>query len=179
MEGRIAALEDAKRQHNLKIRNVPEDITAKAPDRVPRDLLICFQSMQSKQLVQAAVHNTPTYRFEGADLSFFNDLSRSTMEWRQSLRPITQHLRDHAVAYRWGPGRKLTMLHDGKRIQLQQQSEAGKFLSAMGLPTPETIQTSISGTDLQPLAQMWDICKVRPFYPKIRPAAGEPNLAGT
>ncbi|CAH2293807.1 Hypothetical predicted protein [Pelobates cultripes] len=214
MEGRIAALEDSKRQRNLKIRSVFEEVTesetphylrrllssiltpakakaisldtyfrlpkpAKAPDGVPRDLLISFQSLRSKQLVQAAVRDTPSYHFEGANLTFFNDLTRSTMVWRQSLHPVTQHLRNHKVAYRWGPGRKLTVLHDRKRIQLQQQSDAGKFFKALGLPTPETLQTNAPGANSQPTTQMWDVSNVQPFYSKARSTVVEPNLVGT
>ncbi|CAH2315302.1 Hypothetical predicted protein [Pelobates cultripes] len=174
MEGRIAAFQDSKRQRNLKIWSVPEDITdtevphyirrllrsvlssfkakaismesyfwipkpAKAPDWVPRDLLICFQSLRSKKL----------------------------------------HLRDHAVAYRWGPARKLTVLYDRKRIQIQQQSDARKFFKALGLPTPETLQTPTPGTNPQPSAETWDVRNVQSFYPKARPAAVELNSAGT
>ncbi|CAH2306844.1 Hypothetical predicted protein [Pelobates cultripes] len=214
MEGRIAVLEDSKRQRNLKIWSVPEDATdseiphylrrllssvltpskakailldnyfripkpAKAPDGASRDLLICFQSLRSKQLVQAAICDAPSYHFEGADLTFFNDLTRSTIVWQQALRPLTQHLRQHEVAYCWGPGRKLTVLHDRKRIPLQQQSDARKFFKALGLPTPEAQQAHTLGADSQPSTQMWDVRNVRPFYPKTRPTAVESNLVGT
>ncbi|CAH2274271.1 Hypothetical predicted protein [Pelobates cultripes] len=37
---------------------------AKAPDGVPRDLLICFQSMLSKQIIQAATSDAPSYHFK-------------------------------------------------------------------------------------------------------------------
>ncbi|CAH2321227.1 Hypothetical predicted protein [Pelobates cultripes] len=85
---------------------------AKAPDGSPRDMLKGFQSMRSKQMVQAATRDAPSHHIEGGDLTFFNNLTRSTMFWWQSLRPVTQHLRHHEVVYRWGPGCKLTVLHD-------------------------------------------------------------------
>ncbi|CAH2222904.1 Hypothetical predicted protein [Pelobates cultripes] len=88
------------------------------------------------------------------------------------LTKLMEHLRDHEVAYRWGPSLKLTVLHDGRRIQLQQQMDAG-------LPTPQTLQTSTPDANPQPSTQTWNVRNVRPFYLKARPTAVEPNLTGT
>ncbi|CAH2282657.1 Hypothetical predicted protein [Pelobates cultripes] len=62
----------------------------KAPDGVPRYILLCFQTILSKLAVQAATHASNKHQFEGADFSFYNDLCRSTLQWIQSMRLVTQ-----------------------------------------------------------------------------------------
>ncbi|CAH2319902.1 Hypothetical predicted protein [Pelobates cultripes] len=126
--GRLAVLEDSKRQRNLQVRGVPEDITnndvphylhrmlssmlspskakvmpldynywvpksSKALARIPKDLVLCFQSLQSKQLIQASMKAAPTYHFEGSDLE-------TTILWRKSLQPVTKQLRVEDIKYR-------------------------------------------------------------------------------
>ncbi|CAH2296284.1 Hypothetical predicted protein, partial [Pelobates cultripes] len=52
----------------------------KADIRTGSQETCCYASnRQSKQLVQAAVCESPIQNFEGADLSFYNDMTRSTM----------------------------------------------------------------------------------------------------
>ncbi|CAH2224760.1 Hypothetical predicted protein [Pelobates cultripes] len=185
MESRIAPLEDSKRQRNLRILSpskaksvmlenyfwIPK--SARALNGVPRDLLLCNYYRVSSLYRQLSANHQISH-FEGADL--YNDLTRSTMVWRQFLCPVMQRL-ERGAEYRWGPGRKLSVLHAGKRIHLLHQLDTGMFFKTLGLPLPETVLNTTLGTS--PQAQVWDVSNIRTFHPKPRPAAVETNPAGT
>ncbi|CAH2320074.1 Hypothetical predicted protein [Pelobates cultripes] len=167
LENKVAALEDAKCQRNLRIRGIPEAVQdpevshyirrilaslllpakaksillgfhfhipkpPRAPADISRDLLIRFQSLRGKLLVQEAAQETNTYEFEGSELSFYNDLSRTTVTWRHSMKEVTQLRRTKGIQYRWGPGRRLSVSNEGKRVHITQASDFVAFLQSLG-----------------------------------------------
>ncbi|CAH2284534.1 Hypothetical predicted protein [Pelobates cultripes] len=157
LENKVAALEDAKRQRNLRTRGIPEAVQdpkvthylrrllasllfqakaksillefhfripkpPRAPADVPRDLLIVFQSLWEKLLVQEAARET------NMSLKVLSYLSIMTSPGRHSMKDITQLLRTKGIQYRWGPGCRLSVSNEGKRVHITQASDSVIFL---------------------------------------------------
>ncbi|CAH2224377.1 Hypothetical predicted protein [Pelobates cultripes] len=210
LENKVAALEDAKRQRNLRIRGIPEavqdpDVThylrrllaslllpanaksillefhfripkpPRAPADVPQDLLICFQSLRGKLLVQEATRETNTYEFEGSELSFYNDLSRATVTWRHSMKEVTQLLRTKGIQYRWGPGCRLSVSNEGKRVHVTQASDSVAFLQALGISQEATTSTTSAAMTPATTSKIWDVKRIQPFFPRTSGVTGTPQ----
>ncbi|CAH2284890.1 Hypothetical predicted protein [Pelobates cultripes] len=205
LENKAAALEDAKRQRNLRIRGIPEAVQdsevayylrrllaslllqAKAksillefhfripkppaPADVPRDLLIRFQSLRGKLLVQEAARETNTYEFEGSELSFYNDLSRATVTWRHSMKEVIQLLRAKGIQYRWGPGCRLSVSNEGKRVHITQASDSVAFLQTLGISLEATTSTTSAAKTPANISRIWDVKRIQPFFPRTSGAA--------
>ncbi|CAH2285430.1 Hypothetical predicted protein [Pelobates cultripes] len=127
MEGRIAVLEDTKRQRNLKIRVFfTEDVT---DSEIPHYLRRLLSSILTPSKAKAIPLD-----------NYFRIPKPAKAPDRAPSHPRRSfHLRYHEVVYRWGPSRKLSVLHDGKRVQLQHQSDAGNLFRTLELPTPEAL----------------------------------------
>ncbi|CAH2325857.1 Hypothetical predicted protein [Pelobates cultripes] len=206
LENKVAALEDAKRHRNLRLRGIPEAVQdsevahylrrllasllsqakaksillefhfripkpPRAPADVPRDLLIRFQSLRGKLLVQEAARDTNTYEFEGSELSFYNDLSRATVTWRHSMKEVTQLLRSKGIQYRWGPGCRLSVNNDGKRVHITQASDSVAFLQTLGISLEATTSTTSAAKTSANMSRIWDVKRIQPFIPRTSGAA--------
>ncbi|KAE8575755.1 hypothetical protein XENTR_v10003932 [Xenopus tropicalis] len=68
----------------------------------PRDILVCMHYFESKESIMANTRNTNYVEHQGHKIQIFNDLSPITLNIRRDLRPVTQTLREHKIAYRWG-----------------------------------------------------------------------------
>ncbi|CAH2282640.1 Hypothetical predicted protein [Pelobates cultripes] len=56
---------------------------------VGRDIILHFQLNHIRMAFMAAVHNMSPLQFENHTLTFYHDLSKATMDWQCSLRPLT------------------------------------------------------------------------------------------
>ncbi|CAH2219767.1 huntingtin-interacting 1 [Pelobates cultripes] len=84
------------------------------------------------------------------------DISRHTIAWRQSLRQLTQHLRDSKLPYKWGI-HKLTVEKGGKTHSITHLSESHRLLSELGLP---------ESTFSLPLQPSWSVDRITLFTPE-------------
>ncbi|CAH2282139.1 Hypothetical predicted protein [Pelobates cultripes] len=110
----------------------------------------------------AATRNKSPFSFEEHQLTFFPDLSRATLEWRRSLKPLTSILTKFQVPCRWGTPRSLLITQESGTMRVLGADEISSTLQTLGLPTtPEGSQTSAPVP--RPIA--WDPNRVRPFVP--------------
>ncbi|CAH2296602.1 Hypothetical predicted protein, partial [Pelobates cultripes] len=97
------------------------------------DIIVHCSLAQDKKALLPALRNQTPYTFEGADLSFYQDLSRSTLQWRKMLLPTMSQLRNGGVTYQWTTPRALTVTHNGSGHKIISAGEAPALLRALGL----------------------------------------------
>ncbi|CAH2323994.1 Hypothetical predicted protein [Pelobates cultripes] len=66
-----------------------------------QDIIVRFHSILDKLRFLNAVRNQIPLDFESYRLTFFQDITRTTLHWRKSLSPITAQLQNAKVDYRW------------------------------------------------------------------------------
>ncbi|CAH2246858.1 Hypothetical predicted protein [Pelobates cultripes] len=84
-----------------------------------------------------AFRNKSPYSFEEHQLAFFPDLSRATLDWKRTLRPLTLELTKHKVPYRWGASRSLLIPHESRTLKVLEASDIPSTLQKMGFPLPQ------------------------------------------
>ncbi|CAH2312097.1 Hypothetical predicted protein [Pelobates cultripes] len=72
---------------------------ATGTQRASRDIKVRFQQSQDRLVFMAATRNRSPFNFEEHSLTFFPDLTRATLEWRRSLRPLTTELLAHKMPW--------------------------------------------------------------------------------
>lgn len=76
--------------------------------------------------------------FKGAKIQIFNDLSPITLGKRRALRPVTSHLQQHQIPYRWGFPFRLSVNKDGTQHSMRDLQECESFVRNLGLtPMPD------------------------------------------
>ncbi|CAH2291907.1 Hypothetical predicted protein [Pelobates cultripes] len=101
--------------------------------RPTRDIILRFQQGQDRTAFMAAVRHITPLRFEDHDLTFYPDLSKATMEWRRSLRPLTQALAASKTPYKWGSPRCLLITRETGIVKVREASEIPSILLQMGV----------------------------------------------
>ena len=100
----------------------------------PRDVVVRFHYYESKEALTVATRNKSRIDFKQAKIQIFNDLSPITLAKRRSFRPVTTHLQNHQVPYRWGFPFRLSVLKDGVQYSLRDLYESDAFTRNLGLP---------------------------------------------
>ncbi|CAH2224107.1 Hypothetical predicted protein [Pelobates cultripes] len=129
---------------------------------VHRDVIIRFQNGPDKQAFMTAIRNKSPYSFEEHQLAFFPDLSRATLDWTRTLRPLTLELTIHKVPYRWGAPRSLLILHESGTLKVLEASDIPSTLQKIGLPAAAKGKPH---TAPAPQSSAWDPLRVHPFVP--------------
>uniref|UniRef100_A0A8C5LVP6 Uncharacterized protein n=1 Tax=Leptobrachium leishanense TaxID=445787 RepID=A0A8C5LVP6_9ANUR len=83
------------------------------PTSVARDVIIRVHFFHIKEALMSASRKSMPLSAPYADISFFADLSASTMSKRREFSSLTKLLRNHKLAYRWGFPTKLLIWQDG------------------------------------------------------------------
>lgn len=100
----------------------------------PRDIIARFHFYESKEALTIATRNRSKVEFKGAKLQIFNDLSSITLAKRRALRPVTSHLQQYQVPYRWGFPFRLSVMKDGSQHSMRDLQECKTFIKNLGLP---------------------------------------------
>ncbi|CAH2295715.1 Hypothetical predicted protein [Pelobates cultripes] len=129
---------------------------------VHRDVIICFHNGPDNQAFMTTIRNKLPYTFEDDQLTFFPDLSRATLDWRRSLRPLTSELTKHKVPYRWGAPRSLLIPHESRTLKVLEDTEIPSTLLKIRLS--DTSEGSLKPA-LATQLSAWDPLRVRPFVP--------------
>ncbi|CAH2312214.1 Hypothetical predicted protein [Pelobates cultripes] len=132
---------------------------AKGIQRPTRDIILRFQQGQDRTAFMAAVRHITPLRFEDHDLSCYPDLSKATMEWRRSLRPLTQALAASKTPYKWGSPRCLLITWETGMVKVREASEIPSILLQMG------VTATAAETATQTALTSWDPERVTPFIP--------------
>ncbi|CAH2220791.1 Hypothetical predicted protein [Pelobates cultripes] len=122
---------------------------AGAPTTATRDVIITLRNSSDKATVLTTHRSRTPFRFKGMELSFYADLSRGTLAWRRSLRPLTTVLQHHKIAYRWRSARTLVVLQGTNRHTIQDIQEALAILQTLGLPQ-DSISTEAPTNNISP-----------------------------
>ncbi|CAH2284610.1 Hypothetical predicted protein [Pelobates cultripes] len=132
---------------------------------VNRDVIVRFQNGPDRQAFLMSLWNKSPYDFEGHTLTFYPDLSRATLEWRRSLKPLTTELVRHNIPYKWSSPKCLLIPRDSGNLKIQEATEIKSTLQQLELPmTPEgTIPTT-----QVPQPHTWDPAKVHSFVPAAK-----------
>ncbi|CAH2282977.1 Hypothetical predicted protein [Pelobates cultripes] len=104
--------------------------------------------------------------FEEHSLSFFQDLSRPTLQWQVTLKGVTMKVWAAAIPYKWSYPRVLIAKHNGQRFRLTAATEAAPFLRSVGLEATNTSSTTARPT------HHWDVANVTVFIPAGSSALG-------
>ncbi|KAM8960873.1 uncharacterized protein RCH25_036662 [Pelodytes ibericus] len=120
------SLLDAKLRHaNVRIRGVPPDYQTdfqlKRHSELPLRRLEIALGLSGKR--------GPT-EFEGVEIQIFDDIAPATMFWRRSMRPLTTHLRNCGVKYRWG---LLTVSTEEMILSIESPADIDNFLHNLAL----------------------------------------------
>ncbi|CAH2293436.1 Hypothetical predicted protein [Pelobates cultripes] len=106
-------------------------------DNTPRDVICCLHNYKHKEKIMLKARSRPLWRFRGADVALFQDLSSLTLDARRALRPITSLLRERNIPYKWGFPFALLARHQNEWVPLRWPEEGSGFLRHMGLPPTE------------------------------------------
>ncbi|CAH2319482.1 Hypothetical predicted protein [Pelobates cultripes] len=130
-----------------------------------RDVIVCFRSWTDKDSFMAQVRGQSPFIFEQHSLCFFQDLSRSTLQWRATLKEVTSQLRTVDIPYRWGTPQALVAERNGKRHRLTSVFNTDSFLQSLGQTTTTTSRPN------RPTHE-WDVDNVGVFTPASSTAPG-------
>ncbi|CAH2274632.1 Hypothetical predicted protein [Pelobates cultripes] len=111
---------------------------------------MCFNLRFDKESFLQAVKGQTPYTFEENQLSFFQDLSRQTLQWRASFNGINSQLRAADIPYKWGYPRALIAEKDGHQSWLTSPSDTAAFQQSLGLTATQS-------------AHHWDVANVAAF----------------
>ena len=73
------------------------------------------------------------FDFDGAKLSFYQDISRRTLMQRRALRPLLEAMQKAGLTYRWGFPFYLQASKDGRQATLRNKDDLPHFLDTLGL----------------------------------------------
>lgn len=104
------------------------------PNANPRDIIVRFHFYESKEALTLATRNKSRIDYKQHKIQIFNDLSPITLAKRRSFRPVTTHLQNHQVPYRWGFPFRLSISKDGVQHSLRDLYESEAFIRSLGLP---------------------------------------------
>ncbi|XP_063295380.1 uncharacterized protein LOC134582656 [Pelobates fuscus] len=110
-----------------------------APMSATADLIIRFQSMSDKALLLQAIKGKTPLCFEGSSLTTFPDLTRNTIAWRRSLRPLLQLLQSQNIPYRWGTPRQLMFTHLNTAYKARSYAELDAFMGKLGITGAKSV----------------------------------------
>lgn len=99
----------------------------------PRDVLCRVHYYTVKEEIMTKAQTVGTLDFDGAQISFFPDLSRCTLAKRRALRPLTKALQEAGIPYRWGYPFSLSVRRNGKIHIFKQPSDLQLFLAELNL----------------------------------------------
>ncbi|CAH2274947.1 Hypothetical predicted protein [Pelobates cultripes] len=106
-------------------------------DNTPRDVICCLHNYKHKEKIMLKARSRPLWRFRGADVALFQDLSPLTLDARRALCPIISLLRERNIPYKWGFPFALLARHQNEWVPLRWPEEGSGFLRHMGLPPTE------------------------------------------
>ncbi|CAH2245177.1 Hypothetical predicted protein [Pelobates cultripes] len=89
---------------NIRFERAHRALRPRIRDGDPRDIICCLHSFPLKDRIMQRARTRPTWRYQEAEVSLYNDLSPTTLEARRALRPITTALRERNIPYKWTPG---------------------------------------------------------------------------
>ncbi|OCT74252.1 hypothetical protein XELAEV_18033211mg [Xenopus laevis] len=149
-------LDNRGRRNNLRIRGIPDSITAadlgdmvraifnsilgKEPssplelDRVHRALVCCVHKFTIKEDITRALRNVELFKYQDYEVSIFQDLAWLTIQQRRALRALTTVLRAQNITYRWSFPFALTVVKEGRQYSLKEPDGLEDFVRALGLP---------------------------------------------
>lgn len=104
------------------------------PNANPRDVIVRFHYYESKEALTSVTRNKSRIDFKQHKIQIFSDLSPITLAKRRSFRPVTTHLQNHQVPYRWAFPFRLSVSKDGVQYYLRDLYESEAFIHNLGLP---------------------------------------------
>ncbi|CAH2306761.1 Hypothetical predicted protein [Pelobates cultripes] len=98
------------------------------------DVIVRFQNGPDRQVLLMALRNKSPYDFEGHKLTVYPDLSRATLEWRRSIKPLTTELVWYNIPYKWSSPKCLLIPRESGNLKIQEAAEINNTLQHLGLP---------------------------------------------
>lgn len=99
----------------------------------PRDVIARFHHYELKEQVSRSTRNSIPMEYMGAKLLIFTDLSPETLARRRALKPLTSHLQENNIIYRWGFPACLIAKNQGVSTNLRFPEDKKEFCSKLGL----------------------------------------------
>ncbi|KAJ1192832.1 hypothetical protein NDU88_002138 [Pleurodeles waltl] len=136
----------------LKDQNIILDRTHRAdhPARSPgqaQDILTCLHYYRQWETMMAAVLNQTSIEFEGHRVGLFQDSSMLTLQRCETLRPVTDFLREKGIRYKWGHPFHLHFVWQNETRSIRTLEEAQ---SLDGMPPHPGEQAQQSASQEQP-----------------------------
>ncbi|CAH2248957.1 Hypothetical predicted protein [Pelobates cultripes] len=122
-------------------------------DGDPRDIICCLHSFPLKERIMQRARTRPTWRYQEAEVSLYNDLSPTTLEARRALRPITTALRERNIPYKWGFPFSIQVRHHNEWIAARWPEEIPRFLQRLELPSIAVPDWILEPLDREPRPQ--------------------------
>ncbi|CAH2249283.1 Hypothetical predicted protein [Pelobates cultripes] len=114
----------------------------------PRDVILQLQTRAAQLTLMIAVRGEANYLFEKATLSFYQDLSRPTVLWRNRFKPLTTTLHQHSIPYRWAfPWGSHNLLNRHSGNGLSADSAGIADIPSTNHPSPKKAAPSRLGHD--------------------------------
>ncbi|XP_062978233.1 E3 ubiquitin-protein ligase TRIM41-like isoform X1 [Elgaria multicarinata webbii] len=98
-----------------------------------RNLLVKFGSYYKKELVMKKLRAMAVIKYKGKAVQVFNDLCQQTLQWRRSVKQITETLTKNAVRYGWGYPVFLKFSYAGSDYRVTSLEQGRELLKRLGL----------------------------------------------
>ena len=123
----------------LEAKDITLDCTHRArrrhgPSQRLQDILTCVHQFRQKEDFMRAARARGLFKFEGASINLYQDLSLQTLQRRHRFRPIIDFLRRKDIKYRWGHPFRLIFMWDKEEHIIRTLAEGQ---TALGLPHTE------------------------------------------
>ena len=130
----------------------------------PRDVICKLHKYTLKDRIMQKMRGKSHYDFDGAHLSFYQDISRRTLMQRRLLRPLLAALQEAGLSYRWGFPFYLQATKEGRTVTLRTKDDLPHFLSSLDLDPvdfPDWRTSSALPTISLPPSGPWQTAKRR------------------
>lgn len=99
----------------------------------PRDIICKLHKYMFTDHIMQKLCGKPYFDFDGADLAFYQDISRRTLMQRRALRPFLEAIQAAGLPYRWGFPFFPQVTKDGKPVTLRTKDDLPHFLTSLNL----------------------------------------------
>ncbi|XP_062998931.1 uncharacterized protein LOC134409871 isoform X1 [Elgaria multicarinata webbii] len=98
-----------------------------------RDILVRFGSYYKKEQVMKKLRSMIMIKYKGKAVQVFNDLCQQTLQWRRSVKQITETLTRNTVRYSWGYPVFLKFSYAGGQHRVTSLEQGKELLKSLGL----------------------------------------------
>lgn len=102
----------------------------------PRDILTQFQLMKDKEKILSLARHQGALKFNEHRIIALLDLPPEILQKRKLLKPITDHLKNKNIQFRWSLMSDIIVARNGAQYRAEDVPSGKTLLEALELPLP-------------------------------------------